>query len=249
MVSGLHFCGLLLHHLYWTRQGPALRPYKGTHQPASLSRPFCSDSQTGVPFLRVLQVGLRPRVGVCMGREGPVQAFRGRGRFCPVESRWVRVSLSRCPFRRKLGVGGLAQAPALLGPTVQVPGSLGASHWVWKREGPRVGERLKEWGRGHTPWEVFTYPRETPIAVCACARGLPRHSPGGACAFSQAAPPSVQLCWALAAPPCRVPPPAPLPPVGTDTACEAGLDATASAPPPHTAALPGLCPGGPSRQG
>ena len=65
------------------------------------------------------------------------------------------------------------------------------------------------------------------VRVRMCMRwGLPRHSPGGACASSQAAPPSVQLCWVLAAPPCHVPPPAPLPPVGTDTACEAGLDIT-----------------------
>lgn len=87
--------------------------------------------------------------------------------------------------------------------------------------------------------------------ACACARtwagGTPPHSPEGACASSQAAPPSGQLCWAPAAPPCREPRPAPLPPVGTDTACKAraGPQRPPQRPTRRAATLPGLCRAGP----
>ena len=93
------------------------------------------------------------------------------------------------------------------------------------------------------------------VCMCACVRarvrtwagGTPPHSPEGACASSQAAPPSGQLCWAPAAPPCHGPPPAPLPPVGTDTACKAraGPQSPPQCPTRRAATLPGLCHAGP----
>lgn len=200
--------------------------------------------------------GTEAQGGCVDGEGGACAGRRGRRKFRPATATEGICQDLLLPFQRKPGVRGPVQVPALPQPTAVSPlVSRGLQLDVEKRshEGGcgvqmgKVGE-LCSWRptphTGPTLVSAFLGPCRACVRVCW---GTPGHSPGGACASSQAAPPSVQLCWALAAPPCHVPPPAPLPPAGTDTACE--VRAGSNRPPPRptatTATLPGLSRGGP----
>lgn len=120
---------------------------------------------------------------------------------------------SHFPLLLRLQAGSQLHPLPLLGPRPSAPqqGSppLAGAHSA--SPSPRWVTALRSLSPG--PWMGTWRSPQGPLA-CHC------FPPGGACASSQASPPSVPWCWALGAPPCHAAPPAPLRPFGPPPALQ-----------------------------